>query len=77
MEDHGRRMTMNEFRLKILHVEINIVYLELPLNVPVDTNLCFSVSPAATALGKDFYAKAYRHPVLGNLTQVVFSSYLC
>lgn len=41
MEDHGGRMTMN-FRLKILYVVINIVYLELPLNVPVNTNLCFS-----------------------------------
>ena len=48
----------------------NIVYLELPLNVPVDTNL--SLSPyAALALGRDFYAKvlllANRHCVVSDL----------
>lgn len=58
-------------KILYLYVEMNIVYLELPLNVPIDTNL--SLSPySALALGRDFYAKvtllAYSHCVLGKLT---------
>lgn len=78
MEEHTRRMTM-DFRLKILYVEMNIVNLELPLNVPIDANLSVS-SDATVALGRDFYAKvvflAYKNCVLGDLTQDVFSLHI-